>query len=131
MSGVVSNKPETRSVNLVTNLTDKENYFVNLDTTNQDEIDSIAAGSTEVPYILLEGYDGSTNNRTGTIAIGGVAKLKLGGTVTANQFITSDGSGKGIACTADNEIYGAVALQNGVNGDIIAVKVVQGTYVTA
>lgn len=131
MSGVVTGKPETRSVKIVTNLTDKEYYFVNLDTTNDNEIDALASDATKMAYPLLEAYDGSTNARTGTIATGGIAKLKCGGAVSPNNFLVPDGNGKAVAATADNQIYGAVALENGVDGDVIAVKVTQGTFVIA
>lgn len=130
-TGVVSGKPETRSVKIVTDLSDKEYYLCNLDLTNDDEVDGLAADATKNAYILLETYDGSTNNRTGVIATGGQSKVKLGGTVTVNDFIVPDGNGKGIAATADNQIYAAVPLQNGVSGDIIAVQVTRGTFIIA
>lgn len=129
MSGVVTGKPETRSVLLTTNLTDKENYIVNLHATNQDECLGLAVDATKNMYPLLEGYDGSSIPKTGTIAIGGTCKVKLGGTVTVNSFLTSDNAGKAIACTADNQLHFGVALQNGVNGDIIVCKIAHGTFV--
>ena len=52
--------------------------------------------------------------------------LELGGTVAAAAFVKSDGDGKGVAAlttgTVTQEI-GAVALESGVSGDLIRVKV--------
>ena len=54
----------------------------------------------------------------------GIADVKLGGTVTRGNEITSDAAGKGVAAApsagVNNRIIG-VALQSGVNGDIIEV----------
>jgi len=60
----------------------------------------------------------------------GIADLKLGGTVTRGDLLTSDASGQGItaAPTAGNNArFGAVALVSGVSGDIIPVKVTLGS----
>lgn len=54
---------------------------------------------------------------------GGGAKLRLGGTVTAGDLLTSDASGRGIATTTANNRAGAVADEDGVEGDIIGVEV--------
>jgi|TARA_R110000824_G_scaffold41446_1_gene123295 hypothetical protein len=52
--------------------------------------------------------------------------LELGGTVAAAAFIKSDADGKGVAAlttgTVTQEI-GAVALESGVSGELIRVKV--------
>lgn len=56
----------------------------------------------------------------------GIANLKLGGTVTRGDKLTSDASGYGVtaapAAGTNNQI-GAVALVSGVSGDIIPVLV--------
>ena len=57
----------------------------------------------------------------------GVAQLKLGGTVTAGNDLISDGSGFGVArATTGTTIQnvGAIALRDGVSGDIIPVRVI-------
>ena len=66
------------------------------------------------------------------VAYLGRSKLKLGGTVTVNDKIASDASGKGVKATAASVSAGtpepiagsyvaAVALESGVNGDVISV----------
>jgi len=59
----------------------------------------------------------------------GVHQLKLGGTVTRGQKLTSDANGRGIAAVPANDTnisVGAVALASGVDGDIIPVIITIG-----
>jgi hypothetical protein len=49
------------------------------------------------------------------------AQLILGGTVTAGDELTSDGSGHGITASSTNQV-GAQAMQSGVSGGIITVR---------
>lgn len=58
---------------------------------------------------------------------GGGAKLELGGTVLAGQYIKPTTAGKGIKAAAEGDEVGAQAMQDGESGDIIAVEVVQFT----
>lgn len=61
------------------------------------------------------------------VTIGGLAKLVLGGTVTAGAPIMSDANGAGIAAAAaasTTRRVVAIALEPGVSGDIIWVNVV-------
>lgn len=62
------------------------------------------------------------------LVVSGGAKAKLGGTVSANQKLKSDGSGKLIAVTSNNDLFLATALQDGVSNDIIEVIVERGYY---
>ena len=59
----------------------------------------------------------------------GIADVKLGGTVTRGQPITSDASGQGVAAApaagVNNRIIG-FALISGVSGDIIPVQLAPG-----
>lgn len=57
---------------------------------------------------------------------GGGAKGKLGGTVSAGDLLTSDGDGKLIATTSAADRYIAMAMEDGVANDLIAVEVVAG-----
>lgn len=52
----------------------------------------------------------------------GTTKVKLGGTVTAGAWITSDAAGKGIATVTVGNIVIGRALAAGVNNDIIEVQ---------
>lgn len=117
-TGVVFGKLQTKTVILDSNLTDKEYFFVTFDTTD-DNVVNIGAGATLPLYVLAEGGDGSSTARVGTVVLPGVlCKVKAGGSITAGDYLTSDGSGKAInASTGDN--YGAVAVEGGANGDLI------------
>ena len=127
MAEQVYGATETKTVDITSNLSSKENYFVNF-SASVDNLVAIAADATKVPYILLDAANGATTPAVGCIAVGGYAKVKLGGTVTPVSFLTSDGNGKAIACTIEGQVYGAVAQEGGVDGDIITVKVQSGTW---
>lgn len=61
----------------------------------------------------------------------GIADLKLGGTVARGDLLTSDATGQGVVAApagGTNNRIGAMALISGVIGDIIPVKVMQGTF---
>lgn len=53
------------------------------------------------------------------------ALLKLGGTVNAFDLLTADASGQGVAITAGTALQyvGAIAMQDGADGQFIRVKV--------
>lgn len=127
-TGIVTGVPVTQSVQIDSNLTDKEYYFVTLDGTD-DNIVNLAAAATAQQFILIEGKDGSSTVKTGTIATGGETKLLIAATIAAGVPIMSDGNGKGIVAT-DGKYYGATALENGVSGDLIRVKVERGVWKT-
>ena len=59
---------------------------------------------------------------------GGGAKITIAGTVTRGEYIKTDANGKGVACSADGDFYGARAMASGVTGDIIPVEVMVGYF---
>lgn len=121
MSGVTFGRQFTQTVRIDTDLSDKEYYFVNFDTTD-DNVVNLAADQTLPAYILIEGVDGSSTESIGTIALPGtVTKVKLGETVTAGKFLVPTATGTAEIADAAGERYGAVAMENGASGDIIKV----------
>lgn len=52
--------------------------------------------------------------------------LELGGTVSAFDRLKSDTNGKGVATTTNLDEYGAIAIESGVAGEQIKVKVQRG-----
>lgn len=116
----------TMTVTIDTNLTDKEYYLVNLESTGE-KIVNLAAGATAFPFVLAEGGDGSTTPLKGSIVLSGRVKVKLGGTVAAGDKLTSDGNGKAVTTVTDHNHYGFIALEDGVSGDIIDALVSLGT----
>lgn len=84
--------------------------------------DKIIGISTEI--------DAATGERTDVVHEG-IADLKLGGTVARGDLLTSDATGQGVVAApaaGTNNRIGAMALISGVIGDIIPVKVIQGTF---
>jgi hypothetical protein len=108
---------ETRTVTIDSDLSSKAGFLVALDTTDDLTV-NIASGATAFPFVLTEDGDGSSTAISGSIAIGGRVKVKLGGTVVPGDKITSDGTGKGIKTTTDTNHYGLIMLENGVTGDV-------------
>ena len=123
-TGTVTGRPETRSVQVATNLTGKEYTFVKLSTLNKVVA---TADATATPYVLTEGVDGSVTERTVAIVIGGRTKIKLGGTVAIGDRLTATTGGVAIATTTDGDEYGLIAEAAGVSGDIIPATFAEGT----
>lgn len=61
--------------------------------------------------------------QVGTVAVDGVSKILLGGTVAAGARVMCNASGLGIAATtAGNAVIG-IAQEGGVSGDIIPILI--------
>lgn len=125
-TGVLTTEVQTKTVTMDSDLSAKAGYAVNLDATDNENVD-LASGASAFPYILLEGADGSSDKATGSIVRSGVAKVKLGGTVAPGDKLTSDGSGLWIKTVTDHNHYGAVAEAIGVSGDFINASAERGT----
>ncbi len=88
-----------------------------------DDTLSIASDSTD----SLVGVFQHTTNAAGDevrVMLSGISKVKLGGTVTRGDYITSDANGQGVAATPAAGVNANVigkALASGVSGDIIPV----------
>lgn len=116
----------TRTVRIDSDLSAKEKYLVTLDTTD-DGVVNLAAGATAPLHVLIEGADGSSNEAVGTVATpGAYVKVKAGGSISAGDKITSDGSGKGIATTTDTNHYAGTAWENAASGDEFIMEVAPG-----
>lgn len=126
-TGEVFGDYRSRSVTMDSDLSAKAGYAVNLDTTDENNV-NLASGATAFPFVLLEGYDGSSAKQTGAIARPGSTVLaKLGGTVAPGDKLTSNGSGLWITTVTNHDHYGAIAMQIGAANDEIEVEVALGT----
>lgn len=123
-TGNVRQGMQTRTAFADSDLSAKANHFVTPDTTD-DDIVNVAADGSANSYVLVEGADGSSERASVTIALGGTAFVKLGGTVENGAFIMPTTGGEGITAT-DGNYYGAQALREGVDGDVIPVRIVAG-----
>ena len=87
-----------------------------------------ATAATDALIGTTDALGAEASSPTG-IALGGIAEVKLGGTVANGDPITSDAASKGIkavaAAATQKRIIG-FALQEGVNGDIIKYRVAPG-----
>lgn len=86
------------------------------------------AGGSTAAIIGVALYD-ATAGQTGTVQVAGVARVKLGGTVNANDPITSDANGQGVAAAPGagvNAYIVGIALEGGVSGDLIDVLIAPG-----
>lgn len=90
----------------------------------ENEVVPAAAGDVPMGISYSTGKDGNAIE----VAMSGVAKLRLAGTVKRGNLVkvnsgTSDG--RGILST-NIAAYGGMALRDGVSGDIIPVLLLQG-----
>lgn len=126
MTGQIFGDTQTRTVTMDSDLSAKDGYAVNLDTTDDNNV-NLAADATKFPFVLIDGGDGSSADYNGAIVISGRTIVKLGGTVAPGDKLTSDGNGKWITTVTDKQHYGAIALQIGVANDEVEVSVERGT----
>lgn len=124
-TGQITTPVLTQTVRIDSNLSGKENHFVNFDATD-DNVVNIASDQTLPSFILLEGADGSSTEASGTVALLGTAKLKISEAVTAGKYLVPDANGQGEIADAAGERFGAVALENGASGDKILVLLCTG-----
>jgi hypothetical protein len=69
--------------------------------------------------------EGAAANYPSSVQIGGIMLVKLGGTVTAGDKVSSGASGVGNTATSGDHVLG-VALESGVSGDYIPVACAPG-----
>lgn len=79
------------------------------------------------------GVSQSTAKKSEGIDVGmiGISKLRLGGAVTRNQPLRADAIGEGVRWLgAAASHIGAIALESGADGDVVAVLLTSGFTVT-
>lgn len=100
-------------------LSANENRFVHFDATVPagDVMKKVLAG------LRAWGIQMNTPSATGPIeaSVLGGAKLELGGTVSVGDELTSDALGRGVRVALAGEWVNAIALADGVIGDVIPV----------
>lgn len=123
---------DTRTVNIDTNLSGKENLLVSLDA-NDEGVVNLAGSGVKSLFVLITGADGSVTPTIGTIVTEGLVKVKLGWSVNPGDYLTSksDSSGEAVACTTDGQPYSLLAMGKGVDHDIIVAKVCHGYFFVA
>lgn len=85
-------------------------------------------GTRYVPWSALDdGNAAIVDEHLRVYGPGARCYLQAGGTVTAGDRLKSDADGKGVTASADTEEYGAIAIDSGVDGELIKVLVELGT----
>jgi hypothetical protein len=94
-----------------------EKQFTFVEVNEEDTL--VAAVSGSIAFVLI---DTPKEKEYGTIALVGIAKVKLGGTVKAGERVASNNAGLGVAWASGQYVAG-VALEKGESGQIISVFV--------
>lgn len=81
-------------------------------------------GTRRAPYTGLDdGFNAVAGETVRVYEEGEICWLEAGGTIAVDDRLISDSDGKGTASTSDNAWIGAVALQSGVSGQLLKVRV--------
>jgi len=93
-----------------------------------DDENVVAATAVSETLVGVAQHAAASGERV-RVMTSGISRLKIGGTVTRGDYVTTNGSAQGVAAApaggTNNGIIG-IALQSGVNGDIIRVQLAQG-----
>jgi hypothetical protein len=109
-------KLETVTMIAGADLSSSQYLFVKTNTTAKTVV---LCGDGEDAFGVLQ--DTPTSGQACCIAIGGVSKVKLGGTVAAGAVVSSGASGVGNV-SANGDYMLGIALAGGASGEIIPVK---------
>lgn len=101
-------------------LSAKQYFFVKHD--SSEEV-VIAGAGDKCIGILQDAPNGSSAEKTASVRVLGLSKLKISATVAMGEYLKSDGDGKGTPATADNDECHAMSLTSGESGDLVAVVV--------
>jgi hypothetical protein len=102
----------------------------------------LAAGATDTPFGISQegvmfppmggldnGFAGIQNGPPISVYINGSeCWLELGGTVSYGDFLKPSTNGVGVTASSDGDIYGAMAEESGVSGNLIRVRVVSPSF---
>jgi hypothetical protein len=73
----------------------------------------------------------ATDERTVQVAVNGICRAEVGGNVNEGDYLIDDGSGRLIADDGANQFVAAQALEGGVAGDYISVRLILAPTLTA
>ena len=108
---------------VATDLSAKQYCAVKINTSEQ----AVISGAHEKSVgILQDAPNGSSKVTAGTVRVGGVSLVKLGGSVAAMDFLTPDSSGYLVKAATAGYDFVAKALSSGDSGDLIAAIVCHG-----
>lgn len=102
----------------------KENHIVKIDTANNNAV-LLAAASSDALYGIIRTKPTNVANQELAVAIDGISKVQLGGTVARGDYLTADANAAAIKITiAQTTVAYTIgqALQSGASGEIISVQ---------
>lgn len=129
--------PETRSAGGIAEGTIRPGRFVKIGT-DEGALLECDAGELAVGVSFRETRRSDFVDTSGDLAhtgeplsyytMGATCHMVVVATVTAGALLKSDADGKGTPVTANNDIYNARSLADGLAGEWIPVEVVMGFY---
>jgi len=99
--------------------------FVTLESDGQVDL-ADSAGENCIGVCLVGGTAGSAV----TVAISGKVMVEAGGTIAAGAAVQTDGNGDALTAASGDYVMG-YALEAGVDGQIIAIELIQGGNIVA
>ena len=106
-----------KTLNAAADLSAKQFFIAKVDTSGNADLAALATNA------LIGVIQNKPQSGEGAlIRFGGTSKVKLGGTVTAGAWCTSDTAGKGVATTTDKDTVIGRFLEAGVSGDVVEVQ---------
>src|SRR6056297_1239117 len=99
--------------------------FVTLESDGQVDL-ADAAGENAIGVCLVGGAAGAAV----TVAISGKVMVEAGGTIAAGAAVQTDANGDALTAATGDVVLG-YALEAGVDGQIIAIELIQGGNVVA
>lgn len=117
---------DTRSFEAGEDLSAAQFKFVTLESDGQ--VDLADSAGENCIGVLLNNPDAA--GKAATVAISGKVMITCGGTVAAGAALQSDASGDAITAATGDYVMG-YALEAGVDGQIIAMELIQGGNIVA
>jgi hypothetical protein len=104
-------------------LTAKKNHFAKITGAEAEGLTAtFAAAATDVIIGIFQTNAADNAEVVVRLPGAGTSKLKLGsGGATLNDLLTADSAGKGVATTTEDDVVGAIALEDGDEDDVIEV----------
>lgn len=112
---------DTRTFEAGGNLSTGQFKFVTLEADGQ--VDLANAAGENCIGVLLNNPDAA--GKAATVAISGKVMVTAGGTIAAGAAVATDAAGDAVTAAVGNIVMG-YALEAGVDGQVIAVELIQG-----
>jgi hypothetical protein len=116
----VQESRETRTFIAGEDLSSSQFKFVTLESDGQVDL-ADSAGENCMGVVINDPASGSE----ATVVVGGKTVVTAGGTIAAGASVATDASGDAVTASTGNIVMG-YALEAGVDGQVIAIELIQG-----